>query len=117
MELGTQVNPEKMVYLKTMRGGYNEFTKKFRFLISRNKITMKRARYSLTAIGAFAIIGGAFAFKSYRGIASYCRLGSTGVCTTSYINSQFMPTNVGSTYCTDNHFEPCTRKAALYLRP
>lgn len=78
---------------------------------------MKRAKIALTAIGMFAIIGGALAFKSYRGITTFCRIGAPGVCTTTYQNTSFNPTNVGATYCTTLPGANCTQRASLFVQP
>lgn len=78
---------------------------------------MKRAKILLTAIGVFTIIGGALAFKAYRGVSTFCRVGGPGICTRSYINTSFITTNSGSLYCTFNSAEACTARATLFQWP
>lgn len=80
---------------------------------------MKRAKIALTAIALFAVVGGALAFKSYRGITTYYRLTAdgTGVCTTSTINTTPVADPNGTVYATTVFGDPCTITATLALRP
>ncbi|KAA2239746.1 hypothetical protein F0L74_26500 [Chitinophaga agrisoli] len=78
---------------------------------------MKRAKLMLALIGIMAVLGGIFAFKANRLAISYCRIGSPGVCTTVYLNTSFVNTTAGNTYCTFNRIAPCAQKVVTFIQP
>jgi len=78
---------------------------------------MKRARLFLMAIAVMAVVAGILAFKANRLSVCFCRVGSPGVCTTVYINTSFVPTTTGSTYCTWAFGAPCTQKVSTFAQP
>lgn len=75
--------------------------------------SMKRARFLLAAIAVMAIVGGLLAFRASRLSVSFCRMGHPGVCTTLYLNSSFIPTTTGTTYCTWALGAPCTQRVTF----
>ena len=77
---------------------------------------MKKAKILLTAIGVFAIIGGALAFKANRNAVIYCSTTSAiaGQCNISLPNftlAPFEPAFRG--WCTANSAAACTRFTGL----
>jgi hypothetical protein len=78
---------------------------------------MKRAKMALMAMGVAAVVSSALAIKANRLAISYCRIGTPGVCTTIFLNTSFVPTNRGNTYCTFNHGSRCTQKVITFVQP
>ncbi|TWI84367.1 hypothetical protein [Chitinophaga japonensis] len=76
---------------------------------------MKCAKIALTAIALFAVVGGALAFKSYRGIDTYYRLTAdeTGPCTLTAINHTFGISPQGTVYATTIEGADCITRAFL----
>ncbi|GAA0556415.1 hypothetical protein [Chitinophaga japonensis] len=76
---------------------------------------MKRAKIALTAIVMFAVVGGALAFKSYRGITTYYRLTAdgTGECTLTNVNFGPVPSPAGTVYATTIEGVDCTMRANI----
>ncbi|WP_145717975.1 hypothetical protein [Chitinophaga japonensis] len=79
---------------------------------------MKRAKIALTAIALFAVVGGALAFKSYRGITTYYRLTAdgTGACTLTADNTTFVPAANGTVYATTLEDVDCQVRANLAIQ-
>ena len=78
-------------------------------------IAMNRVKLVLTAIGVFAVIGGAMAYKVSRGATSYCAL-TPGMCTTTLANRAFSATATGTIYCTNVVDDVCTIRGITFVR-
>ena len=88
---------------------------------------MKRVKVMLTAIGIFAIVGGALAFKAKTvGSEDYCirAFGSSNICTTFVTDAQFLSTGMttrqkyttvtqGTATCDDSGNDDCTIEGRL----
>ena len=78
---------------------------------------MKRPTFLLTLIGVVAILASMLAFKANHLAVSFCRVGSPGGCTTVYLNTSFVVTTTGSTYCTLNPIAPCVQRVVTFVQP